>query len=164
VSKRTGKGDGGGIVLDTDSLQVVERVAYNIRQEVIVVTRDKVELCLSKHVSMMEQRRLWLVFFGICLACVAALVSSTFRDAFGIKADAWFAMFALVGAGSGLATLFFLVTRGRAKTVHQLIDELKAESPQAIAVEERETIVTSTSSVVTSEQRRLEELPPGNSQ
>jgi hypothetical protein len=49
----------GHIKLDTGSAKLFKSVSYNVHQDLIVVTRDKVELCLRDHITAMEQRHSW---------------------------------------------------------------------------------------------------------
>src|SRR5688500_11846287 len=70
---------GSQMTVATSTLQLVDRVSYNVQQEVIVITRDKTELCLTKHVKSMEQRQAWLVPFTIFIGSLTTLVTSNFH-------------------------------------------------------------------------------------
>jgi hypothetical protein len=130
------------ISVKTESMQLIQSVAYNVQQDLIVVTRDKVELCLTKHVKSMEQRHAWLLPFGVFFAAIGALATSSFHAALGLKAEMWNAIYILIAVISGCLTVWLFWKRGSAKTVHQVIDELKAKSDEAI------TPSASTSSVL----------------
>src|SRR4051812_44362170 len=109
------------LTVGAGGLGIVKSVAYNVHQDLIVVTRDKVELCLTKHVKMMEQRKAWLVPFGVLLSAVVALATSTFHDSMGLKAEAWHAVFIVLGVISGGLTLYLLFTNWvRAKSIEQV--------------------------------------------
>lgn len=118
------------VTLPTQGMELVRGVAYNVEQHVIVVTRDKCELCLRRHVSRMEQRRTWLVPMGLCVSTGITLLTTTFRDAMGIKAEGWRSIFIIAFAAAGVWLVVCLFRLAWAKSVDDVIDELAAGSFQ----------------------------------
>ncbi|HZL36698.1 MAG TPA: hypothetical protein VFC78_15370 [Tepidisphaeraceae bacterium] len=134
---------GARITLDTRSLEITRSVTYNVTQDFIVITRDKVELCLTKHVKTMEGRQAWIAPGSLFLAAVAALVTSTFHEWIGIPADFWRMLFVVCALVCFVVMIILLVRRRKAKTISQVIDELMAQG----AVQENLASTASASSV-----------------
>ena len=68
--------------------------------EILVVTMDKVELCLMKNRDLLTSKHQWLTPVGLFFSFVATLTAvSTFNDLI-LKADVWHAMFVLLAVGT----------------------------------------------------------------
>jgi hypothetical protein len=74
----------------------VSDVHLNVSQEVIITTEDKIRIALSEHLKRMEKKRGWIAPFGIFIAIVVTLVTTTFKD-IGLDAATWQAIFIIVG-------------------------------------------------------------------
>jgi len=115
----------------TQRLARESRVHWNVAQEVITITEDKLKLCLSQYLKRAEKKRGWATPLGILLPIVLTLVTTTFKD-FGLDAATWRAMF-IIG---GLLTFFWLVKSLsdalRALDMNDLVRQLKAEHPSSI--------------------------------
>lgn len=74
----------------------VSDVHLNVSQEVIITTEDKVRIALFEHLKRVEKKRGWIAPFGIFIAIVVTLVTTTFKD-IGLDAATWRAIFILVG-------------------------------------------------------------------
>jgi len=83
-------------------VQSTSKVYSNIDQEIIMITEDKVRLCLIEHLSRMEKRRAWLTPLGILLTVIAVLPTTTFQDFLSINAATWKAMFIIAGIISAI--------------------------------------------------------------
>jgi hypothetical protein len=105
----------------------VSPVHYNVQQEFIVTTEDKVHRCLGKHLVRLERRREWVAPLGIGLTVLATLLTTSFKTV-GFKADVWEALFIIFGI---LMLVWFVRALWNAKdsvTVEMIIDELKRGS------------------------------------
>lgn len=111
--------------IDPAALGITGSVSVNVRQDFIMVTHDKVELCLMKHIKAMEQHRAWVSPLGISLATGTTLATSSFHDAVWIPASTWHAIFALCTAGSLAISVYRFCNRGKAKSIQEIIDEFK---------------------------------------
>jgi hypothetical protein len=83
------------IVSDALAGQIIQKatVYLNLSQDYIVITEDKVKLCLIEHLSRMESRKSWIAPLGIVLTLLITFATTTFRDYAGLKAAAWQAIF-----------------------------------------------------------------------
>lgn len=109
------------------SLQLVQTVTYNIKQHVIVITEDKIRLCLNQHVKALEQRNAWAVPFSIAFTSLIALLTTTFQDRLYVHAEMWKSLFILVSIGAVIWMAKCIKTGWNCKNVHDVIVELKAQ-------------------------------------
>ena len=106
------------------------KVHLNLGQETIIITEDKVRLCLMTHLKHMEARNAWVAPAGILVTIVASFLSSTFRD-FMLDAPTWRALF-IVAAVLSLGWL--LVSLGRAwktASIEDVVEKMKHAGAQA---------------------------------
>ena len=96
----------------------------NTRQEVIVITMDRAELCLMRYMSKLEQRRGWIAPLGLLIPVMAALLTSDFRASYGLDAATWHALFILVAV---VAAGWLLLAGWRAFRSPVTIADLLAE-------------------------------------
>jgi len=77
------------------------KVHLNLGQETIIITEDKVRLCLMDHLKRLEARNAWVAPASVLITIVASFLSSSFRD-FVLDASTWRAVFvitAILSAG-----------------------------------------------------------------
>ena len=77
-------------------IQEDSNVTYNLGQNVIVTTEDKIRLCLTKHLQRIEQKNSWAVPLGILLTILIIFPTTTFKD-FIVSAEVWQAIFIISG-------------------------------------------------------------------
>lgn len=82
-------------------------IHQNVRQDVIVTTRDKLKLCLLEHSAHRESVWAFVAPLGILLAIITALVTSDFRDFFFTK-ETWFYSFLVASGVVGCWLVFSL--------------------------------------------------------
>jgi hypothetical protein len=77
--------------------QVIEasKVTDNTKQEVIRVTRDKVELALHRNLPKYIPTGQLIASVGLLLALIATLITAEFQLTFGIPSDMWRGFFLL---------------------------------------------------------------------
>ena len=100
----------------------------NTDQELIIVTRDKLQLCMQKMIDRMAARDRWMVPLGVLVPLILALVTTSFTERFKVSGVAWEAIFVMLI----LFTLCWLLRavrqRGKAITVDAIVEEL-AKNP-----------------------------------
>lgn len=74
----------------------ISKVHLNVSQEVIIITEDKVRICLSEHLKKMEDRRIWITPLGILLTIVITLITTDFKSVV-FEAATWKAIFVIAG-------------------------------------------------------------------
>ena len=116
------------------SVKMIKNVAMNVGQDIIVITRDRVELCLLKNAAGLEQRRAWLVPFGILLSLLLALVTSDPHDWLTVPKEFWRAVFVLLAVASLAWLVVAAIKATKAKTVDDLLQQLQAESREQTSV------------------------------
>jgi len=104
-------------------------VHSNLNQEVIQVTEDKLRLILKEHVVNIEQKNSWMTPLGVLLSVVTAFSTSSFKDAFGLKAATWEAVFIITGVVSMVWLLKALYTAFDSKTIDDVVDRIKNRTP-----------------------------------
>ncbi|EJW14302.1 hypothetical protein PAV_15c00910 [Paenibacillus alvei DSM 29] len=96
----------------TSGIQINEELAQgstvhtNIAQEVIVTTKDKINLALINHQKYNKAKSDWVAPFSILLSVIASLAAADFKSAFSIPADTWRSLFIIVGVASGFWLLY----------------------------------------------------------
>jgi hypothetical protein len=122
-----------GNVAAVYSAEVSDRIAqetrtyYNLAQDALVTTEDKIRIVLMKCMANIESRKAWVTPAGIFITILAAYLSTTFKD-FILKAAVWEALFILVGL---TCAGWFAVTLSRAKkakSVDDIIGDIKKSS------------------------------------
>lgn len=93
------------IVTDALASEIVQqtKLHLNLSQDAIVITEDKVRLCLIAHLGRLEARKDWIAPAGILVTLAIAFATTTFRD-FIFPATTWQAVF-LVAAALDVAWL-----------------------------------------------------------
>jgi hypothetical protein len=91
----------------TDQMARESTITTNVGQQLIAVTKDRLELCLIHHRERLESRQRWLLPLGILVPIVLALLTADFKDGLGIRASTWQAVFLLLAAVSTIWTLIW---------------------------------------------------------
>ena len=93
--------------LETLTTESTENIVIdNTAENVIKITESKARLIYDKHIKRGKYGELSLTFFGLFLTCLITLLTTNFKNVFGIKNSSIFlmAMFAFA------AVLFFGLT------------------------------------------------------
>jgi len=122
-------GNQANIVSDALAEQIVQesQLYLNVAQGVIVITEDKVRLCLIKHLSRMEARRGWIAPAGILLTIITAFATTTFRD-FVLNSDTWKAIFIVAGLLVVGWLVQAIIVALRSPSVEDVVTEMKRAS------------------------------------
>jgi len=105
-------------------------VHVNLRQDMIVVTEDRLRLDLNKFSNSTRNRNEWHAPVGMLMTEVATFVTASFHDTIGISGQQWQTVFRTLI----VLTVFWLLAaliRGRgASSTDSLIERLKAGQPR----------------------------------
>ena len=105
----------------------IKKVHENTDQELIVITSDRLELVLQKHLKNLERRNEWIAPLGLLLAIITTFCTATFKDAF-FAADTWKAIFVM----AGVTSFVWLVRSGwasfRAPDIGEVMSSIKQRS------------------------------------
>jgi hypothetical protein len=83
----------------------------NVSQEVITTTRDKIELVLLKTEKCLVEKNAWVTPLGLLVTCGVTLMTTDFKDAMGLDASVWNAVFILATIACILWLIKTLYTR-----------------------------------------------------
>jgi hypothetical protein len=123
-----------GFYLDTaTNILSNPKMTYNIDQEIITITKDKLELCLLKNQKLIEKKHDWIAPLGLFLSLLTTLLVSDFNKDWIFTKTVWNAVFVITTAISfgwllhaGAGAIKF---RNRG-SVEELIRNIRAESNQ----------------------------------
>ena len=108
-------------------------VHSNLQQDIIVITVDRVKICLIEKIRLVEDRNKWIAPFGILLTIGVVFPTASFRD-WILKKETWEAVFVVAAIASLAWLIVTLVQRPRAVSVDDIINGLKHDgvgSPDA---------------------------------
>jgi hypothetical protein len=114
------------IVTDALASQIVQNTTLhlNLSQDAIVITEDKVRLCLMEHLAKLEARKDWIAPAGILVTLIATFASTTFKN-FILEAAVWEALFILLTVFD-IGWLFVCVKRARnAPRIEDVVSSMK---------------------------------------
>lgn len=108
-------------------------VHANIGQEYIVVTEDKLRLCLVSHRIAFEDKRKWLVPFLAFISVMLVIMTSKFEERFGIDALVWQGVVYSMAFGLVVWTLAWGYTAYRSPDLEDVVSELKKPNENNLA-------------------------------
>jgi hypothetical protein len=147
----------------------------NTEQELIIVTKDKLQLCLKGTMDRMALRDRWMIPLGVLVPLILALITTQFTERFSVSGGAWETVFVMLTLFTLLWLGYALKQRGKSITVEVIVDEL-AKNPvklgKSASVEVfdpgqvahiTETPITTSVAEITSDDRGRKLKPPGES-
>ncbi len=99
-------------------------VHMNVGGNTIIVTEDRVRLCLLTHLASLASRQSWIAPAGVLITIVTALATSTFHDAL-LKASTWQAIFVVSALVDTVWLVVTLLHLGKAPTIDDVVSEIK---------------------------------------
>ena len=111
---------------------LVKGIAVNIETALILVSEDKLKLCLNEYDNSDRARLNWVAPLGIFLTCFVAVLACNFKPRFGLSGPTWEALFIIVMVLAALATLSLLARAFRqGKTpIEELIRKIKTDEAE----------------------------------
>jgi hypothetical protein len=108
-------------------LQKSSQIHFNLDQEFIVTTDDKIRLCLIKHTDRLEKRKAWITPLGIFITLAIVFPTTTFSPFF-LDANTWEAIFIVATFLSFIWLIRTLFQLRKATSIQNVIDEIKRSS------------------------------------
>lgn len=105
----------------------VRKIYRSIDLDVIVITEDKLRICLSGSFKKVEKKKDWIAPFGILITILVALATSTFQN-FIFEGATWQAVFILSAVISGIWLVLSLNKARKSLRVEDIIRDLKQNS------------------------------------
>jgi hypothetical protein len=113
-------------------MSFVQGVHYNVGQQVIVTTADKLFRPLSEWKRTIEKRHSWTGPVPLFLTLLLSLVTTDTKDRYGVTKDAWSAMFSLLTITAGLWMFYMLVQLLRkCASIDDVVEQIKNSQPAA---------------------------------
>ncbi|PXA02833.1 hypothetical protein DDZ13_15100 [Coraliomargarita sinensis] len=72
------------------------KVHLNFDQNVVIITEDRLELCLRDYIGLITKRKGWITPVSLLAAFVTAVCTSDFSETFGISKSTWEAVFIIL--------------------------------------------------------------------
>jgi hypothetical protein len=82
----------------------VSNFHYNLEQDLIIITEDKIKLCLIEYIGSLSKKDKWKYHLEIFITIILVFITADFKS-FVFNRDVWTAIFFI----SGCITLFFLI-------------------------------------------------------
>lgn len=102
------------------------RIHTNFAQNVVIITEDRLELCLRNHLAGIEARTRWIAPTSSFGAFITTLCTSTFHDAFNLKAEVWQAIFVILTFASACWLAVTAIQALRSKpSLRDLLHEIR---------------------------------------
>lgn len=128
-----------------------------IQQEFIITTEDKLNLHMSQYKQKLEKKQSWIAPISIFFTLLATLLTANFKNAMGLPANTWQALFIFSTVGTFiwfLTTLKYIFCKNT--SVEDMVNELKEKSIRQnqkplVKQEDLQEIMTSFSSKESSE-------------
>lgn len=107
-------------------------IVFNVAQDVVMTTKDKLRLVLNDYLGKLVRTTDWLSPLALCLGIVLQLATTDFKDkTFGVDGVAWRTIFVLVGVAALVRTVWVLVALKRRVTVETVVDQICEAQPNA---------------------------------
>lgn len=103
------------------------RISDNTAQEVIIVTRDRVELALHRNLPKYVPSGKALSSAGLFVALLAAVLTADFQQRLGISGDTWNGAFWLATAAAFVLMLRDAFRWVRRPALSELVDAIESD-------------------------------------
>lgn len=110
--------------------KMIRRVYTNVGQDLILVTTDKVRLCLGATLKRLEDRKAWIAPAGILVALLAVpITTATYQDVLFIPKESWKTIFIMLALATSFWLAYCLFRRfAKPVTIDGIVDELRKDS------------------------------------
>jgi len=120
-------------------MQRTSRVHFNVGQEIVVTTEDKVWRILTNHLSRIEKRDAWITPLGILITLLVVFATTSFQQ-FLFSAETWEAIFVIAvwlslfwfvrclwqsKGSASIADFAKSLWQGRGPTVDDVVNDIK---------------------------------------
>lgn len=111
-------------VTNTNS-EFVENEINNVSSDIIRITEDKLRLKLADYERSVANSSDWVGAVGIVATVILSLITTDFKDRFGMKAETWSAVFIIVLIVAFIYCIFTIFTALKRKSIDEFISDLK---------------------------------------
>jgi hypothetical protein len=107
------------------------KVHFNVDQETIIITEDKIRLCMHQHLGRVEARREWIAPTGVLITLLIIFPTTTFKD-FIFTAAVWTAIFVIATLITFAWLIRAIIRARRAPSVEDIVRVMKRESAREL--------------------------------
>lgn len=103
----------------------------NLSQDVVIITEDKLELCLIKHQNTLKAKSDWKTPVALFATLVPVLLTADFKESMGIPSETWTAIFiisCIITVFWSLTTLYQAYKVKNAGDLKKIISDIKKSS------------------------------------
>lgn len=108
----------------SEQLTKITKIHFNVSQEVVITTEDKIRLCLSEHLKNMEKKKNWLIPLSFFIPIITTLITANFEN-IGLDATTWRAIFIIAGLISFIWLLISAIEAMRSEKLEDIVEQLK---------------------------------------
>jgi len=114
------------IVNDVLAKEIVQNshVQINVAQNTLIVTEDRLRLCLIEHRDRLADRQGWLGPLGLCIAVGTTLSTTNFQNRL-LDAATWHAIFIIGFFGSLFWSILSIIRAAKSRSIEDLINQLR---------------------------------------
>lgn len=113
---------------DASSNFIAERYS-NTKSDLIVITHDKLENILLKHLDALKYQREWQMPLSILITLIITFCTTTFNDFFLFKSYEWRSIFIIAGILSFIWLIYSIkqfIKYRKSGSIDSLINKIKA--------------------------------------
>ena len=114
----------------SDDMKRSLTVYKNISQDVAVISVDKLELILNDYDNRMKKNKNWQELLAYIISLLLAMLTSSFKDTFGVHKEYWTALFCMILIVSLILLLITSVNsyKNRKYNIKSVINRIKSAS------------------------------------
>jgi len=101
-------------------------IYLNVKQNVIVITEDRLRLHLLYVTKILDKKYLWISPAGILITVILTLVTADFKK-FYLEKTTWQAIFIIIGLASFIFMVWCLCQLKKSENIDSLVAKIKAE-------------------------------------
>jgi hypothetical protein len=116
------------------SEQIVQgsKTHWNVSQDVIVTTEDRIRLCILGHLTTLAEKGGWVAPVSLFFTFATAMTTADFRN-FVLPAATWHAVFAICTLLTGLWSVYAIIRAYRVKgDIDTLVQAIKRTAKQNV--------------------------------
>ena len=110
---------------NTKKYSGVTKTYSNLDQEVVEITTDRLRIILTNYINEYGKAQNWMTALGLLITILATLLTASFKEVFGVKADAWQAVFIVFLIISGIWLVKSLLKLYSLKGLEDILNEIK---------------------------------------